>query len=118
MTMLKYGEGQASGKEILAVYMVKYKIDGEDREDATSFTEKQAEKLKQVYLDFNSLFATVEERTEPYTHLVQNENGVWKEVTEDRIATYLVFTYRTASVEEIMGKYRFNKKKSQTLEDL
>lgn len=105
-------------KEALAVYMVKYKIDGEDREDVTSFTKKQAGKLKQVYRDFNTVLVTLEERTEPYTHLVQNENGEWVEVTEDRTVTDLVFTYHTATVDEIMDKYKFNKRKRQALQDL
>lgn len=105
-------------KEVLAVYMVKYKIDGEDREDVTSFTKKQAGKLKQVYRDFNTVLVTLEERTEPYTHLVQNENGEWVEVTEDRTVTDLVFTYHTATVDEIMDKYKFNKRKRQALQDL
>lgn len=115
---IKIREEPTAWKEVIAVYMVKYKIDGEDREDVTAFTEKQAGKLKQVYRDFNPLFATLEERTEPYTHLVQNENGEWVEVTEDRIITDLVFTYHTATVDEIMDKYKFNKRKRQALQDL
>lgn len=100
------------------MYIVKYRIDGEDRKDATSFTEKQAEKPKQVYRDFNSLIATMEERSEPYTHLVQSETGECTEVTEDRTVTDLVFTYHTATVDEIMDKYKFTKKNHRTLHDL
>lgn len=105
-------------KEVLAVYMVKYKVDGDDMDSIVSFDEKHSEKLKQVYNDFNNPSASVEERTRTVTVLEENESGEWVAVTREEYYHCLIVTHAPLTTDEMAEKYGFNKKKKQTLHDL
>ena len=105
-------------KEVLAVYMVKYKVDGDDMDSIVSFNEKSAARLKQVYNDFNNLSIDVQERTRAVTHFVQNESGEWFEITEEEKYNVLIVTHSPATADEMAERYEFNIKKKQTLYDL
>lgn len=105
-------------KEVLAIYMVKYKVDGDDADGITLFGEKQAERLKQIYWDFNNPSADVEVRTRVVTHFVKNESGEWIEITEEEKYNCLLVTHTPKTVDEMAERYGFNKKKKQTLYDL
>lgn len=105
-------------KEVLAIYIAKYKVDGDDMDSIISFNEKSAARLKQVYNDFNNLSVDVQERTRAVTHFVQNESGKWVEITEEEKYNVLIVTHSPATADEIAKKYGLNKKKKQTLKDL
>lgn len=105
-------------KEVLAVYMVKYKVDGDDMDGITSFDEKQAERLKQIYNDFNNPSADVEERTRTVTVWEETESGEWEATTREESYNCLIVTHSPLTPADMAERYNFNQKKRQLLNDL
>lgn len=105
-------------KNVLAVYMVKYNLYGEDKDSVTSFNQKQADKLKQIYRDFNSLSATTERRIKTVTHFELNANGEWAEVSEDKEYCHLIISYHFKTTDEITADYKFSIRQQRLLNDL
>ena len=105
-------------KEVLAVYMVKYKVGGDDMDSIVLFDEKSVAKLKQVYNDFNNLSVEVEERIRTITEWEENESGKLVEVKREEFYNCMIVTHVTLTLDEMAERYEFNTKKKQTLYDL
>lgn len=105
-------------KEVLAVYMVKYKVGGDDMDSIVSFDEKSVAQLKQIYNDFNNLSVEVEERIRTITEWEENESGKLVEVKREEFYNCMIVTHVTLTLDEMAKRYEFNTKKKQTLYDL
>lgn len=108
----------AHWKEVLAVYAVKTSADPEKPQDVVTMDESKFEILESVFWDMHEITKDVVEKTvEVYSTTVDEKGNIITTVSKET-KRVLQITVKHPTIDEMQGKYGFNEKQKEQLEEM